>query len=437
MWVFADTSLFSTSSSEMNAEIIAVGSEMLTPDRVDTNSLFLTDQLNVLGVEVVAKHVIGDDRDRLADAVRRSLAASHFVVISGGLGPTEDDVTRDAVALALNRPQIYNSEIGEGIEARFRRMNRAMPEINRRQAMVMEGAEVLSNDRGTAPGQWLTVGEGQGSRVVMILPGPPHELKAMFTRECLPRLAPMVPPLVIRTRVYRISGMSESDLDQTISPIYKKYENPATTVLAHNGDLQVHLRARCSTEEEASALLDEVGVPIEAALGSLIYSFNSDPLEVIIGRKLAAANATLAVAESATGGGLAERITSVPGSSAYFLGGFVTYTRRMKMEFLGVPAALLEQHGAVSKETAEAMALGMRDRAGATWAVSITGNAGPTTDGHEAPVGSVFIGIAGPDRTSGVKNVETFHRIWPSSDRPRVRAFAAQMALDMLNRQLK
>jgi nicotinamide-nucleotide amidase len=425
-----------TSLSEMNAEIIAVGSEMLTPDRVDTNSLFLTDQLNALGVEVVAKHVIGDDRDRLAEAIRRSLDASQFVLISGGLGPTEDDVTRDAVALALNRRQIYNSEIGEGIEARFRRMNRAMPEINKRQAMVMEGAEVLSNDRGTAPGQWLDVGEAQGSRVVMILPGPPHELKSMFTRECLPRLARRVPPLVIRTRVFRVSGMSESDLDQTISPIYKGYENPATTVLAHNGDLQVHLRARCSTEQEANALLDEVAGPIEAALGGLIYSFNSDPLEVIIGRKLVAASATLAVAESATGGGLAERITSVPGSSAYFLGGFVTYTRRMKTEFLGVPDAMLDQYGAVSKETAEAMAVGMRERAGSTWAVSITGNAGPTTDGDQAPVGSVFIGIAGPEGRSGLKNVATFHRIWPSSDRPRVRAFAAQMALDMLNQQL-
>jgi nicotinamide-nucleotide amidase len=417
----------------MNAEIIAVGSEMLTPDRVDTNSLFLTDQLNVLGVEVVAKHVIGDDRDRLATAIRRALAASQFVLISGGLGPTEDDVTRDAVAMALEREQVFNRGIGEAIEERFRRMNRAMPEINKRQAMVLEGAEILSNDRGTAPGQWVATETGG---VLMILPGPPHELKSMFTRECLPRLTKIVPPLVIRTRVFRISGMSESDLDQTISPIYKKYDNPATTVLAHNGDLQVHLRARCSTEEEAQALLAEVGGPIEAALGSLIYSDTGDPLEVVIGRKLADANSTLVVAESATGGGLAERITSVAGSSAYFLGGFVTYTRSMKTQFLGVPDAMLGQYGAVSKETAEAMALGAREKTGATWAISVTGNAGPATDGTEAPVGSVFIGIAGPDSPSGAPNVEVFHRVWPSSDRPRVRAFAAQMALDMLNRKL-
>jgi nicotinamide-nucleotide amidase len=410
----------------MNAEIIAVGSEMLTPDRVDTNSLFLTDQLNLLGVEVVAKHVIGDDRDRLATAVRRAMEASPVVVISGGLGPTEDDVTRDAVAAAMGRLQIFNAEISDGIEERFRRMQRVMPEINKRQAMVIEGAEILSNDRGTAPGQWIQA----SNCVVMILPGPPHELKSMFTRECVGRLQRMVPPLVIRTKVFRISGMSESDLDQTISPIYTKYENPATTVLAHNGDLQVHLRARCATEAEADALLAEVGDPIEAALGERIYSRNADPLEVIIGRRLQAAKATLVVAESATGGGLAERITSVAGSSEYFLGGFVTYTREMKTALLGVPEETLAQHGAVSTETAAAMAAGAIAKTGATWAVSITGNAGPSTDGDEAPVGSVFIGVAGPG------GVEVFHRIWPSSDRPRVRAFAAQMALDMLNRKL-
>jgi nicotinamide-nucleotide amidase len=410
----------------MNAEIIAVGSEMLTPDRVDTNSLFLTDQLNLIGVEVVAKHVVGDDRDRLATAVRRSMEASQFVVISGGLGPTEDDVTRDAVALAMGRPQIFHAEISDAIEERFRYMKRTMPEINKRQAMVIEGAEILSNDRGTAPGQWIRHAGG----AVMILPGPPHELKSMFTRECLGRLQAMAPQLVIRTKVFRISGMSESDLDQTISPIYKKYENPATTVLAHNGDLQVHLRARCATEAEAAALLAEVGDPIEAALGERIYSRNADSLELIIGRKLVAAGATLAVAESATGGGLAERITSVAGSSEYFLGGLVTYTRGMKTALLGVPDDLIAKHGAVSGETAAAMASGVLEKTGATWAVSITGNAGPGTDGAEAPVGSVFIGIAGPG------GVEVFHRIWPSTDRPRVRAFAAQMALDMLNRKL-
>ncbi len=399
---------------------------MLTHKRVDTNSLFLTEHLNNLGVEVVAKHVVGDDRNRIAGEILRALVTSQFVFISGGLGPTEDDLTRDAVAMALGREQKLDPAISDAIEQRFRQMNRVMPEINRRQGMVIEGAEVLSNDRGTAPGQWIDT----GSAVVAILPGPPHELKSMFTRECLPRLVKLVPYSVIRTLELRISGMSESDLDQRIAPVYTRYENPVTTILAHNADMQVHLRVRCDTEAEAIALLADVGGQIEALVGDRIYSRNGDPLEAVIGQKLKATNSSLVVAESATGGGLGERISSVPGASAWFWGGFLTYNHRMKTEFLGVPEATLRQFGAVSKETAEAMANGARERTGATWAVSVTGNAGPTTDGEEAPVGTIIVGVSGPTGTT------TLERRWPSGDRVRVRAFAAQMALDALHREL-
>src|SRR5580692_8634610 len=374
----------------MNAEIIAVGSEMLTHKRVDTNSLFITEQLNNLGVEVTAKHVIGDDLERLAGTIRRALGTAQFVVLSGGLGPTEDDLTRDAVAMALDRRQIFNEAIYEGIEQRFRAMNRPMPDINRRQAMAIEGAHMLSNDRGTAPGQWIE----EGGAVLMMLPGPPHELKSMFTRHCLPRLQRIVPQLAIRTLELRISGMSESELDAAISPIYKHYTNPVTTILAHNGDMQVHLRARCSTEGETMRLLAEVGGKIDAVLGDRIYSRNGDPLEAVVGKKLLSQRATLAVAESATGGGLAERITSIPGSSSWFVGGVIAYTKRIKIELLGVPADILDRLGAVSAEAAEAMAMGARRRTGATWAVSITGNAGPTTDGDEAPIGMIHVGIS-------------------------------------------
>jgi nicotinamide-nucleotide amidase len=410
----------------MNAEIIAVGSEMLTHKRVDTNSLFLTEQLNNLGIEVTAKHVVGDDLERLAGTIRRALSAAQFVLLSGGLGPTEDDLTRDAVALAIGRRQIFNTGICDGIEQRFRTMNRVMPEINKRQAMIIEGAWILSNDRGTAPGQWIE----EGGNIIVMLPGPPHELKSMFTRQCLGRLQRIIPPSAIRTLELRIAGMSESELDQAIAPIYKRYENPVTTILAHNGDMQVHLRARCSNDLEAETLLAEVGGKIDLVLGDRIYSRNGDSLEAVVGKKLAAIHATLAVAESATGGGLAERISSVPGCSAWFLGGFVTYSKRMKTELLGVPAEILEEFGTVSAETAEAMAIGARRRTGATWAVSVTGNAGPTTDGEQAPVGMVHVGISGPRETL------TWQRHWPTSDRPRVRAFAAQMALDLLNRKL-
>ena len=206
----------------MNAEIIAVGSELLTPQRLDTNSLFLTDELNGLGIEVTTKYVVGDNREHVADVVRRAMSRSEIVVLSGGLGPTEDDVTRDAVALALDRKLVFHTEIADQLEQRFRQANRKMSEVNRRQAFIIEGAVILPNDRGTAPGQWIDDSETS----IILLPGPPHELKAMFARQCLQRLARIVPKQVIRTLVFRVAGMAESDLDQTISPVYKKYENP-------------------------------------------------------------------------------------------------------------------------------------------------------------------------------------------------------------------
>ena len=410
----------------MNAEIIAVGSELLTPQRLDTNSLFLTEELNRLGVEVTTKYVVGDDRERLADTIRRAVARSEFVLISGGLGPTEDDVTRDAVALAMDRKQVFQASISDGIEQRFRQfLNRSMPEINKRQAFVIEGAEVLPNDRGTAPGQWID----QRHCSIMLLPGPPHELKAMFLKQCVSRLERRVPKEVIETLVLRVAGMGESDLDQTIAPVYTKYKNPVTTVLAHNGDIQVHLRARCATTAEALQLLAGLGGQIELLLGDRIYSRNGDPLEVTIGHLLKKQNACLTVAESATGGLLAERITKVPGCSDYFVGGFVTYSRKLKTLLLGVSAALLEKFGPVSQETTEAMATGARNRTGATHALAVTGNAGPTTDGPQAPVGMIYVSLA------DAAGVITVNRQF-ASDRERIRHFAGQMALDLLRKRL-
>jgi nicotinamide-nucleotide amidase len=408
----------------MNAEIIAVGSEMLTSQRVDTNSLYLTDELNQLGVEVVAKCVVGDDLHRLAELTRHAVARSQIVIISGGLGPTEDDLTRDAVALALDRKMVFHAGIATQLEARFAQMKRKMAEVNRRQAFLIEGAEILPNDRGTAPGQWID----EGDISIVLLPGPPHELKAMFERQCLHRLERRVPKQVIRTLVMRVAGMPESDLDQLIAPVYKKYENPATTILAAAGDIQVHLRARCRTEADALALLAEVSGPIELLLGDRIYSRNGDSLEIVVGELLRKQHATLAVAESATGGLLAERITSVPGSSDYFVGGFVTYTKRMKAEVLGVPEETLAEHGAVSPETAEAMAIGARRRTGATYALSITGVAGPGAGGEDASVGTMYVGL------SDAGGCHVNHRQF-LGDRARVRVFATQMALDMLRRR--
>jgi len=409
----------------MDAEIIAVGSEMLTPERLDTNSLYLTAELNKLGVEVVAKAVIGDDRDRLAAAVRAAMSRSEILILSGGLGPTEDDVTRDAVAQALDRKLVFQEEIAAWLTERFAKARRKMAEINKRQAFLVEGAEMLSNDRGTAPGQWVE----ESGAVAMLLPGPPHELKSMFERHCVPRLARMVPKQVIRTLFLRVTGMGESDLDELIAPVYKKYTNPACTILAARGDLQIHLRARCATEAQADALLAEVGGPIELLLGDRAYSRNGDPLEVVVGNLLRENHATVAVAESATGGMLGERFTSVPGSSDYFAGGFITYTNAMKTELLGVDPRLLEQHGAVSRETAEAMAVGARRRTNATYALSITGAAGPDSGGENIPLGTMWVGLA--DAAGAIALSRQF-----LGDRQRIRTFTVQMALDVLRRRM-
>jgi nicotinamide-nucleotide amidase len=412
--------------SARNAEIIAVGSEMLTSQRLDTNSLFITDQLNALGVEVRRKLIVGDDRAIVSDAVRDALSHANIVIVTGGLGPTEDDLTRESVAQALGRPLFYKQELVDAIEERFRRRGRRMAENNKRQAMLIEGADALDNPNGTAVGQWI---DADDDRVVMLLPGPPGELKPMFANECVPRLASRLPPQVIRARLYRVTGMTESDLDHLIAPVYSKYTNPATTILASPGDIQIHLRSRCDTEEEAERLLAEVGGPIEEVLGDRIFSRNGDSLEAVVGELLRARGATLAVAESCTGGMVAERITSVPGSSQYFNGGFIVYNNRMKENLLGVDPEMIGRCGAVSDEAARAMAQCARSRSAATYAVSTTGEAGPESS-TGVPVGTVYAGLAGPD---GVVEARRFNL---PGDRNRIRMFATQGALDYLRRRI-
>ena len=412
-----------------NCEIIAVGSELLTPDRLDTNSLYLTEQLNGIGVEVRRKSIIGDDRARLAAEVHAALLNSEIVILTGGLGPTEDDVTRDSVAAALGRQLIFRHDLLDQLMERFKRLNRKMADNNRRQTFLVEGAEPLPNPRGTAPGQWIEVGKGTDGRLVILLPGPPHELKAMFAAECMPRLARRLPPQAIGTRFYRISCMGESDLDQLISPVYKPFENPVTTVLAGLGDIQVHLRARATTAEEAERLLQQVAPRIEQLLGDRIYSRDGSPLEAVVGTMLRERSATVSVAESCTGGMLGERLTSVAGSSDYFLGGFLVYAERLKTELLGIDPALIAQHSLVSEPVAETMALQARARTGSTYAVSITGEAGPES-ATKAPVGTVVVGIAGPDGGATARSYNLF------GDRNGIRARAATWALDDLRRAI-
>jgi nicotinamide-nucleotide amidase len=409
----------------MQAEIIAVGSELLTPERIDTNSLWLTQHLNDLGVQVTQKCIIGDHRDRLATTIRAAIDRTPVVILTGGLGPTEDDITREAAAQALMRRLLYSSELMETLTARFERLGRKMTENNRRQAFLIEGARILPNPNGTAAGQWIDL----PGRIVMLLPGPPHEMKPMFTDHCMPLLADILPRRALCTRVFRVAGMGESDLDQTIAPIYTPYANPETTILAKAGDIQIHLRATGETAAEAEALADEVGGKIRAALGNRIYSDNGDALEAAVGRMLNDRGATLAVAESCTGGMLGGRITEVPGSSDWFLGGFQVYRDGMKTRLLGLDAGLIEEKGAVSEAVACAMAASARERTGADYALSITGEAGPVPSAPGIEPGTVWIALASQ---AGV-SARMFRFV---GDRDRVRSLAVQSALNLLRLSL-
>jgi nicotinamide-nucleotide amidase len=413
-------------SSIKNAEIIAIGSELLTPQRVDTNSLIVTEHLNALGVEVLSKLVIGDDRERLTEAIRTALSRAHIVVLIGGLGPTEDDVTRDAAAAALGRKLYLSTDQEAVLTKRFRQINRPMAQNNLRQAYLIEGAEAMPNPNGTAPGQFVSTDGG----ALALLPGPPRELKPMVEQQLVPRLKPVLPPQVIRVRSYRITGIGESDLDALIAPVYSKYTNPVTTVLSSPGDLFVHLRARCDSAEEADALLREVGDPIAELLGDRVYSDQTeDTLDVVVGRMLRQRGATLAVAESCTGGALSMRLTDAPGASDFFVAGYVTYTEEQKQRVLGVSGELIEKYSAVSEQVAAAMAEGARKVSGATYALSTTGYAGPSGGTEADPAGTVYIGFAGPEGTRVV-------RVRYGGDRYRTRMLGTQAALDVLRKSL-
>ncbi len=413
----------------MNAEIIAVGSELLTPFRMDTNSLYLTEQMNQLGVEVIFKSVVGDDLARLVAAAQHALFRSEIVIFSGGLGPTEDDLTREAVAEALGVSLKRDPEILERIEQRFAARGWKMSANNARQADVIEGATVLPNPNGTAPGQWLS-GQIEGrERIVILLPGPPHELKALFEAECRERLHAKLPAAYLATRVLKVAMLGESHVDARVAPIYKRFADVQTTILAGAGEIQLHFKSRAETLEAAQTRVDEAADAVEEELDDSVYSRDGQSLEQIVGYWLQMRNATLAVAESCTGGLLGERITSVAGSSRYFAGGAIVYSNAAKTELAGVPADMIERHGAVSREVAAALAEAIRYRCESTLGIGITGVAGPGGGTPEKPVGLVFHALASANGT------DVIERTFPG-DRTRIRWFATTLALDMVRKKL-
>ena len=420
---------FSFTLLAVNAEIIAVGSELLTPFRMDTNSLYLTEQMNQLGVEVIFKSVVGDDFKGLVAAAQHALFRSEIVLFSGGLGPTEDDLTREAVAEALGVSLQRDPDVLAGIEQRFASRGWKMSPNNAKQADVLEGATLLPNPNGTAPGQWMS-GKIEGrERIVILLPGPPHELKALFEAECRERLRAKLPTAFLATRVLKVAMLSESHVDARVAPIYKRFADVQTTILAGAGEIQLHFKSRAETQEEAQARVDEAADAVEEELDDAVYSRDGQSLEQIVGYWLQMRSATLAVAESCTGGMLGERITSVSGSSRYFAGGAIVYSNSVKTELAGVPADMIERHGAVSREVAAALAEAIRYRCESTLGIGITGVAGPNGGTPEKPVGLVFHALAS---ASGTDVVE---RTFPG-DRKRIRWFATTMALDMVRRKL-
>jgi nicotinamide-nucleotide amidase len=413
----------------MIAEIIAIGSELLTPFRQDTNSLYLTTQLNSLGVEVGFKTIVGDSLKDIVRVTTAALSRADILLVSGGLGPTEDDLTREAVAETLGLQLRRDAEVVQAIERRFAEHGWKMSANNVKQGDVITGATILANANGTAPGQWISGKSDGKEKIIILLPGPPHEMKAMFETSVLERLRGKVPRQFLSSRVLKITGLGESACDARVAPIYKRFADVTTTILAGPGEIQLHLRTQASSDKAAEQLLDELVEQIEAELGDNVYSDNGDSLEQIVSYYLQMRSATLSVAESCTGGLVAERLTSIGGSSRYFIGGVVAYSNEVKEQFADVPKDLIDVYGAVSEQVARALAEGIRKRCGTTLGLGITGVAGPTGGTAEKPVGLVFHALASEAGTEVVK------KNFPG-DRARIRWFASQQALDMVRRKL-
>ena len=411
------------------AAILAVGSEMLTPSRIDTNSLFITEQLNALGIEVVFKTIVGDDRAELANSFRAALDRVDLVVCSGGLGPTDDDLTREVVAEVLGRPLQEDEAITAHIRARFAKRGMQMPEINRRQAMVPAGGVVIDNANGSAPGLWLEREE----RVVLLLPGPPRELKPMLTRLVDGSLAPRAAGFALVRRVARVTGRTESHTEEAVRSLYPEWASArvpiAATILASLGQIELHLSARAASRAEAATALDLAVQQIVASVGADVYSTDGRALEQVVGDLLAERRLRIAVAESCTGGLITSRLTDVPGSSRYVEQSVVTYSNEAKTSLLGVPSDLIAAHGAVSEPVAVAMAEGMRARAGTDVAIAVTGIAGPGGGSPEKPVGTVVV--------AAVIGSATRSRVFRFiGEREMVKFQASQAALDMVRRML-
>jgi competence/damage-inducible protein CinA-like protein len=422
----------------MIAEIIAAGSEMLTPFRQDTNSLFLTEGLNDLGVQVAFKTIVGDNLSHLTSAVSIAISRTDIILITGGLGPTEDDLTREAVAAALGIGLHADNAVLTALYKRFAARKMVMPSNNARQADILDGAIVLENKNGSAPGQYLDTAilnahSEPVRKIIVVLPGPPKELKPLFEHEVKQRLATSLPPRHLAKRMLRMALIPESHVDARTAPIYKQYSDVETTILAGAAEIQLHFLCAKPSLAEAQSRVDELTEKIEAEMDDVIFSSHGESLEEVVLLNLGLRSLTLASAESCTGGLLAQRLTAIPGSSRYFLGGAVVYNDALKTTFAEVPAELIATKGPVSAEVAQALAEGIRTQTGASLGVSITGIAGPGPGGPgpdaNKPIGLVYIALADSHQTK-VKELNL------PGDRERIRYWASQHALELIRQYL-
>lgn len=410
----------------MRAILIAVGSEMLEKDRVDTNSSYIANELMKKGILADMKIIVGDDMENLSWIVKNACKRTQVVIITGGLGPTEDDITREAVANALKKELVFNEEILAGIQEHFRKRGLDMPQINTRQAFVIKDFQVVPNPRGTAPGLYS---DDESCRL-LLLPGPPLEMQPMFDQVLEEKIAPLC-NFHIHTRCFKFGNITESQLDSSISELYTKYKNPKTTILAAPGLIEVHLLGRSrKSPEEARVPTDELAEQIKEKLKDYLITEKDISIEEHILEELKSRNLTLGTAESCTGGGLGNRITNIPGSSEVFLGGVIAYSNELKMKLLGVKEGTLLKHGAVSKETAKEMAHGVRELTGADISVAVTGIAGPGGAAPRKPVGLVFMHLTAVDSDMAV------YQIFPG-DREMVKARTINYSLNLIKEYLR
>jgi nicotinamide-nucleotide amidase len=410
---------------DRTASILAVGSELLGTTRLDTNSLFLTGELLTMGVRVVRKACVVDDAADLGAELRIALDRAPLLVVSGGLGPTSDDRTKEVLAALLGRPLVRDEEILSRLKERFLRRGMEMPKVNEKQADVIEGAVVLANSRGSAPG-FLVEAAG---KTVVLLPGVPNEMKAMWADEAGPRLARVYGTIGFQSRVLKVGGLPESVVEERVKPVYAAHPDCPMTILAAGGEVQLQFAVR-GTPEDAGKALDRIESDFRKALGNDVFGRDGETLEGVVGDLLRTRGLTLALAESCTGGLLAGRLTEVAGSSDYFLGSAVTYANAAKADLVGVSAETLERHGAVSEETAREMAFGARKRFGASVGFAVTGIAGPGGGSAEKPAGTVHLAL---DAADGTRN---HRRLLLPGGRALVRRWTTSMALVMIRHYL-